>query len=249
MTDNSQKRMNREFEELSFSLPARLERLWNDVKFPLLWSCAAAISLSLLVSFAVTRTGGQRLAMLPFEMQDMIEKRNPGASLTAALDQKLTQVRTERAGLEQRVALLEENYGDITASIPKRTPAPATLTAPPTNIANIKKATLDAAGDVNTQGGVTLSTRSQFGIELGTDQSMGALRTRWVKLMEQFGTVMAGYEPVISASDSDKGVLLHLVVGPFSNAEEAAATCAKLRTSGLSICAPVPYDGQRLALQ
>jgi hypothetical protein len=258
MSYKAKKPRNLDLEDLIFNFPTRFERLWQDVRIPLFWSGAAVVSLGLLVGFSVSRTGGERLALLPYEVQDLIQKRQPGASLSAALDKRLGQYNIEstklaqaRVNLEQRVAQLEETYGDITASIPKRQdiPAAANVVAPPAD-ANFKKtAEAAAAGDEKSAGSLTMTTRSQFGIELGTDQTMGGLRTRWINLMEQFGMIMTGYEPVISASDSEGGVTLHLIVGPFSNAQEAAEACTKLRTAGLSACAPVPYDGQRLALR
>jgi hypothetical protein len=258
MSNKAKKTRNQDLEDLVFNFPGRFERLWEDVRIPLFWSGAAVICLSLLVGFSVSRTGGERLAVLPYEMQDLIQKRQPGTSLTAALDQRLGQYRAEttklaaaRTNLEQRVAQLEETYGDITASIPIRQPTEAAASAaiaPPAD-ASFKKTAEAAVTDEKSAGSLTMTTRSQFGIELGTDQTMGGLRTRWIKLMEQFGMIMTGYEPVISASDGEGGVTLHLVVGPFSNAQEAAEACAKLRVAGLSSCSPAPYDGQRLALR
>jgi cell division protein FtsB len=262
MSKSAVKRKNTELEDLAYSVSIRLEHLWKDIKYPLFWSCAATISLSLLVYFSVTRTGGERLALLPYEMQDVLQKRQPGSSFSAALEQKLGQIRQEntqlvaaRTKLEQRVTQLEENYSDITASIPKRSPALGAATSPITQSVQVSPMTAKipapatpASSEITT-GSLTIATRSQFGIDLGTDHSMGALRTRWIKLMEQFGTIMTGYEPVISVSDAQGAVMLHLVVGPFSNAAEAAEICAKLRTAGMNACTPVPYDGQRLALR
>ncbi len=249
------KARNTDLEELVFSFPTRLERLWEDVKIPAYWSLAAIAALGILVSFSVTRKGGERLAMLPYEMQDILEKGQPGTSLNAALEQHLGHLREEnvqltvaRTKLEARVAQLEESMGDITASIPKRetVPAQSATAVPPAEAKTALASTIPVAAE--TGGGVTMTSRSQFGIDLGTEQTMGALRIRWVKLMEQFGMIMAGYEPIISVRDADSAVALHLVVGPFSNAAEAAEICAKLRAAGLGACAPAPYDGQRLAL-
>jgi hypothetical protein len=107
----------------------------------------------------------------------------------------------------------------------------------------------EMSSDQTVTGSLSLATRSQFGIDLGAERSIGALRTHWIKLTEKFDAITKGYEPLISVSDAQGGVMLHLVVGPFSNAAEAAEICAKLRASGLSACTPVLYDGQRLALR
>jgi hypothetical protein len=45
----------------------------------------------------------------------------------------------------------------------------------------------------------------------------------------------------------DFGYTLHLVIGPMRDAADVAAFCARISASVPS-CAPVPFDGQRLAL-
>lgn len=258
----AKKAENSDLDDLIYGIPGRLEHLWDQIKTPLFWSFAAFFSLGLLVSLSVTKKGGERLTQIPYDMQDIIEKRQQGASLSAALDRRIgplheesRQLVAERAKLETRIAQIEENLGDITASIPKTAKAPATAktAVSPADDKDVaafqKKSALANETGLSGAGGLTLATRSQFGIDLGAEQTLQGTRTRWVKLMEQYGPLMSGYEPVITVQDSGKTISLHLVVGPFSNVTEAAEACAKLRSAGYSTCTPAPYDGQRLALQ
>lgn len=248
----AKKQQNTDLDDLIFSVPNRLERLWEEIRIPLFWSLAAVISMGILVSLSVTPKGGERLAQIPYDMQDIIAKQNAGASLSAALDKRFGDVREEnlqlaaaRAKLEMRVAQLEDSVGDITASIPKA-PKTAAVASP---LADSKTAVTIPDDGMKGKGAMTLATRSEFGIDLGPSESLRSARTAWVKLMEQYGSLMTGYEPLISVQDADDNVPLHLVVGPFSNLAEAASACAKLKAAGLASCAPVPYEGQRMALR
>lgn len=258
MTKKQQKEPS-DLEQLTYSFPTRLERLWGEVKTPLFWSVGAVISLGFLVAFSVTPDGGAKLAQLPYEAQDLMEKKAPGTSLAQMLDKRLGNFKEEnlalamdRAKLEMRVAQLEQSYGDITASIPIQPVAisspPAVDTSNPNGKADIP--IISPGTDVMTgKGAVTLTTRSQFGADLGPAASLNEVRARWIKLMEKFGSIMTGYEPVITAQDSARGVELRLVIGPFANVTEAANLCARLQAAGLNGCSPAPYDGQRLALR
>ncbi len=250
---NTQKKPKKQDSDLfTYSLPLRMERLWADIRAPLFWSGGALISLALLVVFSVTQQGSYRLAQLPYEMKDLIEKKAPGANLSAILDQQLSSIRTkstladaQRMKTEQRLAELEQSLGDVTASIPQKTQSPSqALPATKTEAAIAPEPELGGA-----TGAMTLASRTQFGIDLGTGTSMRDIRTRWVALMEKYGALMAGYEPLISVQDAGKGIELRLVAGPFADANEAAALCAKLRGAGVPTCAPSSYDGQRLALK
>ncbi|MES2905707.1 MAG: SPOR domain-containing protein [Pseudomonadota bacterium] len=258
----AKKTKNADLDDIIFSVPRRLERLWDEIRVPLFWSTAAVISMGILVSLSVTQKGGERLAQIPYDMQDLIQKQNPGASLSAALDKRMGSVRDEnlelaaaRTQLETRVAQLEDSLGDITASIPQTAkiapavPNTATTVAPsPKELAALNK-TLPQGDELAAKGHLTLATRSEFGIDLGGYSSLRAARDNWIKMMEQYGAIMTGYEPVITARDGGDTVSLHLVVGPFSNITDAAAACAKLRAAGMTNCAPASYDGQRLALR
>ena len=95
-------------------------------------------------------------------------------------------------------------------------------------------------------GSITLATRSQFGIDLGSDATLSALRLRWQRLNERYKPALAKLEPLVSIRDGNNGYpVLFLVAGPISDVADAAALCAQLKQASIA-CQPVAYDGQRL---
>lgn len=124
------------------------------------------------------------------------------------------------------------------------TPAPAAASPPsplPTPLARPEAAPA---------GGVTLATRTQFGIDIGSEPTLSALRLRWQRLAERHATLLGSLEPVIAIKDGPNGQpVLSIVAGPIGDVSEAAALCARLRAAGASACQPASFDGQRLALR
>ena len=95
----------------------------------------------------------------------------------------------------------------------------------------------------------TAPTRTEFGIDLGGAQNIAALRNSWERIRRTHSSTLEGLRPVIGIRDGRSGhVELRLVVGPISNAANAAKLCATLAMSGLS-CQPTTFEGQRLALR
>jgi hypothetical protein len=98
-------------------------------------------------------------------------------------------------------------------------------------------------------GAVTLATRTQFGIDLGAEPTVPTLRARWLRIVERNGTALQTLDPVIPVREGANGApVLHLVAGPLADLAEATSLCARLRSAGV-LCAPTPYEGQRLAVR
>lgn len=92
-------------------------------------------------------------------------------------------------------------------------------------------------------------THSEFGIDIGGDSSVEALRALWTTVRAQHGALLDGLRPTISLHDSGRqGVELRLVVGPLANAAAAARLCAVIASTGRS-CQPSGFDGARAALR
>jgi hypothetical protein len=93
-------------------------------------------------------------------------------------------------------------------------------------------------------------THTQFGIDLGSEADIEALRALWVTLRARHVALLEGLQPIVAARDTDRRgvVALHLVVGPLDNAAAAARLCAALGANGRT-CRPSTFDGQRLALR
>lgn len=89
-----------------------------------------------------------------------------------------------------------------------------------------------------------------YGADIGSAASIKALHAHWVALRSAHPQLFDGLQPVVSLRDSSrsKRIELHLVVGPFSNAEAAAQLCGLLVASRIP-CQPAMFDGPHLALQ
>ncbi|MGF6309013.1 hypothetical protein ABIB82_002934 [Bradyrhizobium sp. i1.8.4] len=92
--------------------------------------------------------------------------------------------------------------------------------------------------------------RTEFGVDLGTANSVNGLRALWRGLLKsKANEPLAALRPIIVIKENSNGLgmQLRLVAGPLNDAGTAAKICA-----GLSLiqrtCETAIYDGQRLAL-
>jgi hypothetical protein len=93
------------------------------------------------------------------------------------------------------------------------------------------------------------ASRTEFGVDLGSEPHMDALRARWANLRGHYGAMLSNLRPLVSVREGTKpgSVELRLIAGPLSNAGDAARTCASLQAKGVN-CQTAVFDGQRLAL-
>ncbi|MBR0872675.1 hypothetical protein JQ633_20100 [Bradyrhizobium tropiciagri] len=93
--------------------------------------------------------------------------------------------------------------------------------------------------------------RTEFGIDLGTANSVNGLRALWRGLLKSKSNApLAALRPiiVIKESTSGLGMQLRLVAGPLNDAGTAAKICAGLSLNQRT-CETAIYDGQRLSLK
>ena len=124
------------------------------------------------------------------------------------------------------------------------TPMPVVPAAPPAAEATNPSAVTGPATD-------SVATRTEFGVDLGGDRTVDALRALWNSLRAgKHASLFAGLRPLVAIREGGKpaGVELRLVVGPLTNAGAAARLCGALAAAGLA-CQPAVFDGQRLALR
>ncbi len=88
------------------------------------------------------------------------------------------------------------------------------------------------------------ASRTSFGLDLAKDTSLGALRAKWEQLRKKH-KMLEKLSPQVTIRDANGSVELHLVVGPYINAADAAKTCAALIAAGTP-CDGGLYDGQSL---
>lgn len=98
--------------------------------------------------------------------------------------------------------------------------------------------------------GEAAASRTEFGIDLGGEPNINALRARWTNLQGGHGAIIGQLRPVVSVREGTRpgSIELRLIAGPVANAGEAARLCASLQTKGVN-CNTAVYDGQRLALR
>jgi hypothetical protein len=97
---------------------------------------------------------------------------------------------------------------------------------------------------------VSPSTATAHGADIGTALTMKALHARWSGLRAAHPALFDGLQPLVSLKQNPRTnrTELHLVVGPYSNADAAAQFCDFVLPFHLA-CQPAMFDGSRLALQ
>ena len=133
---------------------------------------------------------------------------------------------------------------------PQTAGAPATPPqAAPNRVAagHLATSTLPATSTAPTE---SVVTRTEFGIDIGGNQTVEGLRAHWTTLKAAQPAVFDGLRPVIAVREGQRPgtVELRLIAGPIANAGIAARLCATLGAAGQS-CQATVFDGQRLALQ
>lgn len=91
--------------------------------------------------------------------------------------------------------------------------------------------------------------RTEFGVDVGSANSMGGLRALWRGLLKS-NSQLAALRPIIMVKESSSGtgMQLRLVAGPLVDAAAAARICAALIENNRS-CETAVFDGQRLAMK
>jgi hypothetical protein len=108
----------------------------------------------------------------------------------------------------------------------------------------------DAEPDETTAPKVALQ-RTEFGVDLGSANSLPGLRALWRGLLKSKSNApLAALRPIIVVKEGNNGLgmQLRLVAGPLNDAGAAARICAVL-TENKRNCETAIFDGQRLSLK
>src|SRR6185436_15905786 len=92
--------------------------------------------------------------------------------------------------------------------------------------------------------------RTEFGVDLGSANSVNGLRALWLGLLKSRSNApLAALRPIIVVKEGANGLgmQLRLVAGPLNDAGTAAKICAVL-TENKRPCETAIFDGQRLSL-
>jgi hypothetical protein len=110
---------------------------------------------------------------------------------------------------------------DIAAMVKPVSPAPAAAAANPPPSGPPAAAADPSPADVSP------STATAYGADIGTALTMKALHARWSGLRAAHPALFDGLQPLVSLKQNPRTnrTELHLVVGPYSNADAAAQFC------------------------
>jgi hypothetical protein len=131
---------------------------------------------------------------------------------------------------------------------PGKAPNPVIASPIPDVVAAAPSAT-DAEADDDTAPKVSLQ-RTEFGVDLGSANSVNGLRALWRGLLKSRSNApLTPLRPIIVIKESTNGLgmQLRLVAGPLNDAGAAARICAVL-TENKRPCETTIFDGQRLSL-
>jgi hypothetical protein len=136
---------------------------------------------------------------------------------------------------------------DVAASKLSDPPAAPSAPAAPETTASVQPAAPVAEPAAETP--ATPVPRTEFGIDVGTANSIDGLRALWRGIASS-NKALAGLRPIIMVKERSTGLgmQLRLVLGPISDAATAAKICAIMSESN-RICETSVFDGQRLALK
>ncbi len=92
------------------------------------------------------------------------------------------------------------------------------------------------------------ASHTEFGLDLGSFVSISDISSAWREISAQQKTLVGTMRPLTRViQGADGNLKLHLILGPISNAAQAASVCAELNYANYD-CTVSAFMGQRLAL-
>jgi hypothetical protein len=184
-----------------------------------------------------------RLNALDHEMRDM----------SGAIKQQIEAAKSEAIKTAKQAPPWPESappvpmtLADVAVMVKTVSPAPAGAAEPPSPSVATSATNTDEHAPPDT----TASLGQAYGADLGTASTMKTLHHRWASLRAAHPQLFEGIQPVVSVKQNPRTgrTELHLVVGPYANAETAAQFCDFVVPYHVN-CQPAMFDGSRLALQ
>ena len=134
----------------------------------------------------------------------------------------------------------------IEASTPPRT----VTSAPLPEIAAVAPKEIPEEADADEAAPELVARRTEFGVDVGTANSIPGLRALWRGLLKsRVNAALATLRPIIVIKENNNGLgmQLRLVAGPINDAAAAARICASLTVSERG-CSTAIFEGQRLSM-
>ena len=184
-----------------------------------------------------------RLGALDREMRDM----------SGAIKQQIEAAKTEAIKTAKQAPPWPESappvpmtLADVAVMVKTVSPAPGSTAEPPSSTAATGSNNTDEHAPPDT----TASLGQAYGVDLGAASTMKTLHHRWVSLRTAHPQLFEGVQPVVSVKQNPRTgrTELHLIVGPYANAETAGQFCDFVVPFHVN-CQPAMFDGSRLALQ
>jgi hypothetical protein len=135
--------------------------------------------------------------------------------------------------------------------IQSEAPASAVTTGPMPEVAATLPSADEAESDASQAPPKVAVQRTEFGVDVGSANSIGGLRALWRGLLKsKSNAALTTLRPIIVVRESSTGLgmQLRLVAGPLNDAAAAAKICAGLIESERA-CETTVFDGQRLAIK
>jgi hypothetical protein len=184
-----------------------------------------------------------RLNALDREMRDM----------SGAIKQQIEAAKSEAIKTAKQAPPWPESappvpmtLADVAVMVKTVSPAPAGAAEPPSPSVATSATNTDEQAPPDT----TASLGQAYGADLGTASTMKTLHHRWASLRAAHPQLFEGIQPVVSVKQNPRTgrTELHLIVGPYANAETAAQFCDFVVPYHVN-CQPAMFDGSQLALQ
>ena len=240
------------------------------------WGLAAAAALSIAVLSGRDEAAPQRLAVFFSSLHSASSFDAEGAARQLA--QALRSLADDRDRLATRLNAFEREMHDLSAGLRQQIeaaktdaiktakqvppwpesapPVPMTLADVAVMVKRISPAPASTAeqapGTAAEQASpdATATVGQPYGADLGTAATMKTLHQRWATLRNAHPQLFEGVQPIVSVKQNPRSgrTELHLIVGPYANAETAAQFCDFVVPFHVN-CQPAMFDGSRLALQ
>lgn len=160
----------------------------------------------------------------------------------AALRQTLSTLRLQMDGLSEKVARMEDRFGELTGSVDARRAAPPPAVVDPAPLPVDRQDTLALADPAPRR------SATPFGLELGSFADLSAVKAAWRDLQRRQPGLFDGLDALATVRDRGGRTELLLVVGPVASAQEASERCERVEQAGIS-CLPAFYMGQALEVR
>jgi hypothetical protein len=254
--------------------PSPWQGLWRQAG----WGLAAAAALSVAVLSGRDDAAPQRLAVFFSSLHAQSASSFDAEAAARQLAQALRSLADDRDRLATRLNAFEREMHDMSAGMKQQIeaaktdaiktakqappwpesapPVPMTLADVAVMVKRISPAPASTAEQAppttpeQASADATASVGQPYGADLGTAATIKTLHQRWATLRTAHPQLFEGVQPVVSVKQNPRSgrTELHLIVGPYANAETAAQFCDFVVPFHVT-CQPAMFDGSRLALQ